>query len=310
MKLFKQALLIIFMAVCIFACKQDSGSGTKALDIKNSTISPLLENYNNDKSQVNANTLIAGIMEQLSNNKFDKSSTISLLAKGYEVATESGLESRRVGFLYPLIKEDKNSKDNESRLAALANIFFDTKKEAAGNVLASGFIQSFPSSEHIEALKGRLTMGDKTVDNYILDLGKSIFDNPDQNGLNRLASTQYIDACQAHALAYPNSASSAEYLYKAAEVAKSIRSNQKALSLYDWILDEFPDYEKASTTLFIKGFIIDNELKNMELAKEVYQEFLDKYPDHDLADDVQFLRDNLGKSDEEIHKIIEQGKQK
>jgi hypothetical protein len=36
---------------------------------------------------------------------------------------------------------------------------------------------------------------------------------------------------------------------------------------------------------------------------------VEKYPSHDLADDVQFLLDNLGKSNEEILEMIENKKQ-
>lgn len=46
------------------------------------------------------------------------------------------------------------------------------------------------------------------------------------------------------------------------------------------------------------------------MAKSIYNEFLKKYPTHDLADDVQFLIDNLGKSDQEILEMIESKKKK
>jgi len=306
MKRFNQFLLILLLFLSLAACKQD-GTKTTSLDFKaNPALTDDLNAYNANKNGETGAQLIKNIMTQLGSKNLDKATTISYMEKGYEIATEQNLTARKIGFLYPLIKADKNSAQNENRLADLANIFFDAKKEAAANVLANGFIKAYPSSEHVAKIKDRITTEGDNIDAYILGLGEKIFDNADLNGLNRDASTKYIDACQAHALAYPNSASSPNYLYKAAEVAKSIRSNQKALSLYDWILEEYPNYEKAPTTLFIKGFIIENELKNVDLAKTVYNEFLTKYPQHDLADDVQFLLDNLGKSDEEIAKIIEQ----
>ena len=40
----------------------------------------------------------------------------------------------------------------------------------------------------------------------------------------------------------------------------------------------------------------------------VYNTFLARYPDHQLRDDVQFLLDNVGKTDEEIMDMIEKNK--
>ena len=80
------------------------------------------------------------------------------------------------------------------------------------------------------------------------------------------------------------------------------------MSIYDWILEKYPNYEKAPTSLFLKGFIIENNIKDDVMAKEIYNKFLSDYPKHDLADDVQFLIDNLGKSDQEILEMIESKK--
>jgi len=306
MKRINQIIAVLILVVSMIACKQDGQQSTNSDFSANAALKTDMDAYNSNKSNETATKLINNIMAQLGSKTLDAKSSISYMEKGYEIATEQNLTARRIGFLYPLIKADKNNPKNENRLADLSNIFFDAKKIEAANVLANGFINSYPSSSHVAPLKERITTDGSNIDAYILGLGEKIFENADLNGLNRSASTKYIDACQAHALAYPNSASSPNYLYKAAEVAKSIRSNQKALTLYDWILEEYPNYEKAPTTLFIKGFIIENELKNVELAKSVYEEFLSKHPNHDLADDVKFLLDNLGKSDEEIAKIIEQ----
>ena len=57
--------------------------------------------------------------------------------------------------------------------------------------------------------------------------------------------------------------------------------------------------------MFLKGFIIENNIKDDSLALKVYQDFRAKYPEHNLADDAQFLIENIGKSDEEILQMIE-----
>ena len=308
--MFRRLFIPVLVTVLIFssACNNDQSNtgGSNAADLsKYPKLTEVYEAYNTDASQQNASKLVIQIMNQIGQPEMTKEDKLGLLEKGYEISSKHKLSSRTVSFLYPLIKESKDPVKNETRLAELASIMFDIKEEAAGNVLASGFIQSYPSSKYVAELKDKITFDGQNMDAYIMELGENIFKDADFNGLNRAACTEYIDACQAHALAYPNSASSPDYLYKAAEVAKSIKSTQKALTLYDWILEEYPNYEKAATTLFIKGFIIENELGNDDLARTVYNSFLEKYPKHELADDVEFLIENLGKTDEEIAKMIE-----
>jgi tetratricopeptide (TPR) repeat protein len=304
----KISFLFALVLLVFAACKSDqTGAAGSNDDILNSYegLSEVYTAYKADENQQTASKLVIQIMNQIGQADISEKAKLDLLNTGYQISSKHKLTSRTVSFLYPLIKETKNAPENEERLAKLANIMFDMKEESAGNVLANGFMRSYPSSSYVEGLKKRVTFDGENMDAYIQSLGTKIFEEPDFNGLNRASCTEYIDACQAHALSYPNSASSPSYLYKAAEVAKSIKSTQKALTLYDWILDEYPDFDKAATTLFIKGFIIENELGNDDLARTVYNSFLEKYPKHELADDVEFLIENLGKTDEEIAKLIE-----
>ena len=145
-----------------------------------------------------------------------------------------------------------------------------------------------------------------SIDQYVEKIGASIFSNPDDIGVNRKAALQYVDACEAYTLVYPESTAAPEFLFKAAEVAKSIQTFPKSLSIYDWLIVKYPNYEKTPTAMFLKGFIIENNLGNDSLALVSYKEFMAKYPNDDLVDDAQFLIQNLGKSDEEILQMIEE----
>jgi len=62
--------------------------------------------------------------------------------------------------------------------------------------------------------------------------------------------------------------------------------------------------------LFLKGFILSDELKKYDEAKKIFNEFLEKYPDSELADDVQSLLKYMGKSDKEILEMMEKNKEK
>ncbi|MEN0006956.1 MAG: tetratricopeptide repeat protein, partial [Bacteroidota bacterium] len=77
-------------------------------------------------------------------------------------------------------------------------------------------------------------------------------------------------------------------------------------AIYDQIYENYPDYEKAPQSLFLKAFTQDNDLKRPDEARKLYEEFLERYPEDDFADDTQFLLENLGKDDEEIIKSFQE----
>lgn len=93
---------------------------------------------------------------------------------------------------------------------------------------------------------------------------------------------------------------SAGYLFKTAEVLRSLKKFNEAVSVYSKIVKDYPNFDKVPHSLFLQGFSHENDLKNLPQAKVCYQDFLNRFPKHELADDVQFSLDNLGKSPEEI----------
>jgi len=104
---------------------------------------------------------------------------------------------------------------------------------------------------------------------------------------------------------FPTDSLSPEYLFKAAEIARALHNGQEAILYYDKICTDFPQYEKASTALFLKAFTYENTLKDTANARIGYQEFIKKYPDNQFADDAQYSLKYLGKSPEELIKMFE-----
>ncbi|MCI4669298.1 MAG: tetratricopeptide repeat protein [Bacteroidia bacterium] len=118
--------------------------------------------------------------------------------------------------------------------------------------------------------------------------------------------TLLASAYEEEAKSQADSSSQAEYLYLAAEIHEvSARNVQKALALYDQVINEYPSTERAEDALFHKGFL-NNKIKNFEGAKEAYELFIQKYPDSDLVDDAQAEIKYMGLTDEELFEIIKQ----
>ena len=96
------------------------------------------------------------------------------------------------------------------------------------------------------------------------------------------------------------------YLFKAADLAMSINRINESLEIYNRIIFQYPDFEKAPECLFLMGFIYENYLQNYGKAKEIYEQFLVKYPGNEFADDAASSIQNLGKSPEELIREFEE----
>ncbi|QQS28880.1 MAG: tetratricopeptide repeat protein [Sphingobacteriales bacterium] len=113
-----------------------------------------------------------------------------------------------------------------------------------------------------------------------------------------------IEAYEAYATALPNDDKTPMYLFKSAEMHRSIREYDKAIAIYDEIQTKYKNFEKAPHSLFLTAFTYENDLKELDKAKAAYELFLSTYPEHELADDVQFSLANLGKSPDDIIKAF------
>ncbi|MCC6413655.1 MAG: hypothetical protein IT270_18515 [Saprospiraceae bacterium] len=130
--------------------------------------------------------------------------------------------------------------------------------------------------------------------------------------LDKSSAWKYIDICEAYVdrITKKQPERSVDLLMKAAGLAKTIENPNKAIQLYNYIVDKMPNHAKAPTAMFMTGFIYENDLGNVEKARAVYEGFLIKYPnDPDFTDDAQMALKLLGKSPEEIIKSFEKAPQ-
>ncbi len=105
---------------------------------------------------------------------------------------------------------------------------------------------------------------------------------------------------------FPGDSETPEFLFKAGDLAMNLNMPQKAIKVFDRILKDFPDYKKAPQCLFLKGYVYENEIGDLNTAKRIYEEFLQKYPNDEFADDASVSIKNLGKSPEELIKEFEE----
>lgn len=64
-----------------------------------------------------------------------------------------------------------------------------------------------------------------------------------------------------------------------------------ALKNYELIIDNYAESPIRYKAIFMKGLILQENLKDNKRAVEAFDELLAEYPDCDLADDASVLRD-------------------
>lgn len=105
---------------------------------------------------------------------------------------------------------------------------------------------------------------------------------------------------------FPEDKHISDCLYRAGELATSVGMFPDAIVYYQKFYDKFPTHKKAPMSLFLQGYLYETGVKNLDKAKELYSAFLKKYPTNELVPSVQFSLDNMGKSDAEIGKMLEE----
>ena len=107
---------------------------------------------------------------------------------------------------------------------------------------------------------------------------------------------------------YPKDSLSPYYLFKAADVSINAFHSNSTIDLFNRLLNDYPDFEKAPQALFLKAFTYDNYLQQYDKAQTYYELFLKKYPDHIFANDAALSLRNLGKKPEDIIKEFKYSK--
>ena len=96
------------------------------------------------------------------------------------------------------------------------------------------------------------------------------------------------------------------YLFKAGDISMGLEKGELAIGFFVRIIENYPSFERVGYCYFLKAFIYENNLNDLENAKSAYIEFIKKYPDHEMTDGAIFSLKNLGKSPEQLIREFEQ----
>ena len=104
---------------------------------------------------------------------------------------------------------------------------------------------------------------------------------------------------------FPKEDKSPEYLFKAGEIANSMRFPEPAINYLSRLVTNYPSYKNIPYAIFMKGMIYDDQLKDTANARKMYQEVINRFPNTQMAEDSKSSIKNLGKSVEDLVKEFE-----
>jgi tetratricopeptide (TPR) repeat protein len=295
MKIFLKFLFIL----CAVACMQCASDSSKS-NLNTQGMEAAKAAYTENATEQTATIYITELQKLVASPECSEVDKKTYISEALTVANASKIIPLEASLLHTSLKQYGVTGQEES-IRRLGSILLQLGKPEAANTLLYGYTTLVSDVEKVQNVKAEMTVPIENIDTFINTIRVKMFESPDKFGLNEANA----DVCEAYAMVNENGAKAPIYLFDAAEVAKTLKSYPKSFSLFDWVIDKYPTSEKAPTSLFLKGFIMENEIGNDEKAKEFYDSFISKYPSHELTDDVQFLIENLGKSDEEILKMIE-----
>jgi len=115
---------------------------------------------------------------------------------------------------------------------------------------------------------------------------------------------QLVALYQEYAKTFPKDSTTAEYLFRSANMNMKLRKGNEALADLNIIISKYPSYSLLPECYFLKGFIYEDVLYDIENAKNAYYEFVAAFPSHGLAIQASMAIALLDKSEDEVNTMF------
>ena len=294
MRVFYYITLLSFL----FACKSTTSP-------EQQTVVAALEAYKKQPSDSTAQKVLTSIDAYIEIKGYADSTSAQYILEAARIASDQNQIQQSIDYYKTYIVEYPDRKDIPNRITDVITLVEKQNKPELNQILYKSFSNRFPQDERTATFTGKIENKETSVDSMVKFIGMNMF-NDSTFRLNEERSLLYIDACEMAVMADPTLRDAPEHLHRAAETSRTLRDIPRAIDLYDWIIEKYPTHNRAATSLFLKAFTYDNDLKDFKKAEVHYNDFLARYPDNEFAESAKFLLDNLGKSEEELKKMLEE----
>ncbi len=294
-------LSFIFLLLVAISCQKTVSPEQQAIDHAQAA-------YDAAPSRTSADTLIMALEAFVDVNGYADSTSARYLLKAARLSGEyrHPMQTRELYRSYLVAYASRP--DQADILAEYITITEKLRLTDLNDVLYKSFIKRFPEDKRVADFQSKILMPEMAVDSFVRYTGRTMF-NDSTFRLDIPKAKVYVEIAQDLVMTDPGIPRADEYLHHAAETCRTLRDVNKAIDLYDWIIDYYPNGERAATALFLKAFTLDNDLKLYEEAGEQYKYFLELYPENEFTESAQFLLDNLGRSEEELNKLLKENPQ-
>ncbi len=288
---------IILAIGLLAACKSNVSPEQKAVDAAS-------EVYKKNPSDSSAQAYVLALATYAEVTGYADSTSARYILEAARVSAEHNQLKQALGYYKTYMIEYPDRPDQADRLMDVIALIDQLQQPEINQVLYRSFATRFPQDPRTADLQAKIENKEIAADSILRYIGMNMF-NDSTFRLNEAKANLYIEACEAAVMADPTLPNAPEYLHRSAETARTLRNIPQAINLYDWIINKYPTNNRAATSLFLKAFTYDNDLKNFAEAGKYYNEFLAKYPNNEFAESAKFLLENLGKSEAELKKMLE-----
>ena len=288
--------LLLVLALFIWSCKKQGPPELKALK-------EAITAHEANPSATSADLIYAAYDSLVTSRGFGDPGTADLVAKVAGIAATQNNPLLALSYFRDYLVQYPDRPDQADRLYDAITVAEKLGAPELNDILYKEFAGRFADDQRTAALLEKVAQKETPADSILRSIGRTMF-NDSTFRLNDARAHLYMTACEAAVMANPQFKNGPEYLHRAAETARTLREIPKAIELYDWIITKYPSDPQASTSMFLKAFTYDNDLKQFDKAGVLYNEYLTKYPSGEFAESAKFLLDNLGKSEQELLKML------
>lgn len=305
MKTIGFSYLLTLILLVSSSCKPEE---TESLDMP-PRLATQLEEFEKDPSEVKADSLLRAYQQMADTGTIEDAQ----IAKWYRSLAESlakqeywslGREAHIQALRY-----DATGKNAPKHLIELAQQLHTKEGRLPISKAAyQSIVEYYPASDQVAEAESNLPEDQPSLMEQIQDLENMLMQQTrDSMKINHKVARDYVTAIQLLAAIDSDNEKAPLLLNRAAAIAKGLGNNQQAITLYNWVINDFEGTGAAKKALFYKGFTLDEEMGDYARAREAYDKFLEKYPEDELAMQVKILKEQLGKSDEEILEALKKG---
>ncbi len=179
---------------------------------------------------------------------------------------------------------------------------------AAAAALMS-FYTSCSSSTEKKDNKDSLATAAKSYEMYLANAKKADSTLQADTTFNSRTALEALKVYTDFTTLFPKDTLTADYLFKAGQLAQSTGNFKQAALYYETVLDQHTGYRNYALVCMAAAenyhSNLTNEPKSAAREKQLYEFVISKYPETKYATDAKVLINYIGKSDEELLKDIE-----